>query len=115
MTAWVWIRRLQVVCCLALAEIGATRYLRDIALGPDDWIVDAALCGLRTYAGRNPEHREWINQTAELVVDMAADRLVSTAISYFGSMCDLVADFADMDPATARRIRGLGDEWRSVG
>lgn len=46
---------------------------------------------------------------------MAADRLESTGISYFGSMCDLVADFADMDPATARRIRGLGDKWRSVG
>lgn len=110
---WRWIRRWQVVCCLALAEIGGTRYLRDIALGPDDWLVDAALCGLRAYAARNPEHREWINETGSLVVDLAADRLRGTAISYFGSMCDLVADFADMDPDVARQIRSYGEQWRS--
>lgn len=109
---WRWVRRWQVVCCFALAEMGASRYLMDMALGPDDWLVDASVAALRTYAGRNPEHREWILELVDLVVDMAAHRLGTTPISHFGSLCDLLASMPDVGADTRERALDWGRQWR---
>jgi hypothetical protein len=54
MSPWAWVRRWQLVCCVALGQRQATQLLLDIADGPEDWLNDSALAGLVEAAETNP-------------------------------------------------------------
>ena len=111
---WDWIRRWQVVCCIALAERDAFDVLCDLADGPEDWVCDAALAGLVYLAGRRADLREKVVlfNTEHLIESY--NRLASLDLPHFGSECDLYELLPDRPDDEAAAVRDLKREWEGA-
>jgi tetratricopeptide (TPR) repeat protein len=107
---WEWIRRWEVVCCLALAERGSFQVLCDLADGPEDWICDAALAGLLALARRQPKRRKDVLAFATAHLKESTRRLHTLDLPHYGSECDLfvlLPGRAEVDARAAMDLKAL--------
>lgn len=110
-TPWDWVRRWQVVCCVALAERDAVDVLCDLADGPEDWLCDAALAGLLHLARRRADQRERILEFANAHLVESYTRMRDMTVPYLGSECDLFDLLPERPDEEADAARRLKQEW----
>ncbi|MGH9225630.1 MAG: hypothetical protein ACRD2W_18010, partial [Acidimicrobiales bacterium] len=110
-TPFDWVRRWQVVCCVALAERDAFDVLCDFANGPEDWICDAALAGLVHLAGRRPDLQDRILRFATEHLVESLNRLATLDLPHFGSECDLFTLLPGVPDDETEGARRLKRQW----
>lgn len=107
-----WIRRWQVVCCYALARLGAFDVLADLADGPEDWICDAALAGLVELSMLAPGRRDAVLDFAEEHLAESARRLQAMDLPHFGSECDVFVTIPGCSSDLVAAVHDLKSTWR---
>ncbi len=112
---WDWVRRWQVVSCVALAERDAFDVLCDLADGPEDWVCDAALAGLVHLAGRRPDQRARVIEFANAHLVESFNRMASAPPAYLGSECDLFDLLPGRPDDDAEAARAVKRQWAERG
>ena len=111
---WRWTLRVQTLAALAVALMeqswdGSARreVLLDLADGPEDWTVDAALAALAWIADTTPAARpEILSLFCRRVSGLAGARVAGAGEPQSGATaCVLALGFPDLDPAVAAAAR----------
>lgn len=107
---WAWVRRWQLVCCVALGQRQATQLLLDIADGPEDWLNDSALAGLVEAAQTNTAAAPQVRNAVMSHVRFTATRSKLLHLPHLVNECDVALAL----PGLRRRDVGWLRKQREV-
>jgi hypothetical protein len=115
LSPWEWIRRWQLVCCLALGQRHAVGTLLDLADGPEDWLSDVALAGLAEIAYDSPALRARVVRAVIDHVRVTAARTEGLNLPHFGNECEVAMTLPDLPSEDSEMLRAWRERWLRGG